>query len=483
MLSEIPIELVILTIVAIIGLLGGAVLVRHYPFGICLVLGLAFFQGVASYVGIPGLIYGLAIDASVLLALGVAVSIARTRSLEFRAPFFGIFAILTAVFIISAFLNHSDAFTAYRMLRNTLFTYLFFLAIINLPINRQGFMKLNRFVAALFVMQIGAAIFKFLKYGQREGVLNGTFAGDSGAVATIFPLFAFGYLAALFLLYKRSYWWVILALGFVFMSWVSGKRGFVFVLPMVLFGSFFFYQIKELKASISPARIVATAAIVAVGMVPVFYVLGRAVPTLNPDGERGGRFDAGHMVEYAIRYHFAHRETEGITRGRMATLVVAARHISKSTSTFFFGYGPDAAYSISRSDGVLQSRFQVLTFHTGLNIYLISLGLVGVGALLLLYWKAAYCVYRRYELMPDGYWRAVCMGTVVGAFVFSFDFLSYSPVFVHGYIPSMVYFYFVAAIIKTSEDRFVEDEIEMDPDLELEAPDLNREKELEVQTN
>ncbi len=444
-------ELSILAIFGGFGLLAAGTMARLYPLGICVVLGLAFCQGLASLAGIPGALYGLAIDAMILLLLGVAYTMCKTRAVPFRAPAFWLFLGLSVVFLISAFLNQSDGFTSYRMFRNTLYPYLFFLGVFNLPLNEQQFIRITKFIGVFLVIQIGAAVVKFMLWGVREGGMIGTFGTHAGALSTVFPLFSIGFLLGLYLIYDRRpiFLWIIL--GFIFFAWGGGKRAFFVILPFVLLGGYLFYLIKEQGRKVSGQQFIRAGLIVIVLSLPVIYLAGRMTPTLNPEGEVGGSFDPLHMVNYVESYHFGQHETYGLTHGRVATFRVAVENVSMGVLPFLFGYGPDAVYGVSRGDGYLQERFEVITFSTGLSRYLIATGVLGSSALILLYCYLGVRSFVYYSYLQSRYWRAMAFGIFLGVFVFLFDFINYSPVFAHSYILPILFFYMTAATIRVAE--------------------------------
>ncbi len=99
---------------------------------IILCLALALLYGVANLVGIPTLPYQLVIDLFVLVLLLLALD---SREGGIKSPGIWIFIPLTFIVFLSTIVNGSDYFTAYRMFRNILIPYLFFLAIVNFPLS------------------------------------------------------------------------------------------------------------------------------------------------------------------------------------------------------------------------------------------------------------------------------------------------------------------------------------------------------------
>jgi glucan phosphoethanolaminetransferase (alkaline phosphatase superfamily) len=104
------------------------------------------------------------------------------------------FSLFTIVIIISGIMNNSELYASFRMYSRVLWPYLFFLAIYNINLSPSSIRKINKFIIFMVILQIPAAVYKYMTYGVREDGIIGTFSTQAGALSTIFPLFIIGYL-------------------------------------------------------------------------------------------------------------------------------------------------------------------------------------------------------------------------------------------------------------------------------------------------
>lgn len=419
-----------------------------------LCLGLALFQGVAFFVGISTMLFQIIIDMIVIFIFFTAFLFKRERLV---APALGLFLFFSIIVILSGLINQSDFYTVFRMYRNTLIPYILFLSVLNLPLNDASLKRVNNFIFAMLFVQIIAAILKYNAYGVEEGKIIGTFSLTAGAKSTIFPLLAIIFLLALYFIYNKRFIYLFLIIGFIFMAWGGGKRAFVFVLPVFMTLTYFLYYKYEFNIGLFNLRNILKIAIMIAIIMPFIYIYATNTPSLNPEHKYGGSFDINHLIEFAISYQTDEHAIVGNPRfqgqtvilGRHATLMRAIEYTTNDAVRFFFGYGPDITYATARGDEQ-RLRFGVVEFQTGVSIYIISIGFLGAIILYMIYFKIAITCIKNYHGFSK-YWRALTLGVFVSAFVLLYDYLFYSQAFIHGLIPSMLFFYLGGAIIKVKE--------------------------------
>jgi len=432
---------------------------------IILCLALALFYGVAFLVGIPTLPYQLVIDLFVLVFLVLALD---SREGGIKSP--GIWIIIPFTFIVflSTIVNGSDYFTAYRMFRNILIPYLFFLAVVNFPLSEDSFKKINAFLFIMLFGQIVASVLKYLAWGVREGGIIGTFGVNQGALSTIFPILAIVFLLTFYLIYEKKNIYLFFMIGFVLMAWGGGKRAFIFILPFFILFTYILYKKFEHHENIITIKNTVRAALIIIVLLPVLYIMIIYTPTLNPERQYGGSFDIRHVIEYARSYqtgaHF-HFEPDRygdrtVMSGRMATMKHAYSLVNTNTQKLLFGFGPSSIYATPRGDENLV-RFGVVEFQTGFARYIMLVGIPGALLVLLLYGRITLLCTQQYYTY-NNYWRAIILGLFISMFVLLYDYFLYSRAFLDGLIPSMLFFYLAGAVInKRNNNNENEDESDL----------------------
>lgn len=426
----------------------------HYLLILC--IGLSLFEGLAELVGIPTFPYRLLIEAIIILLLYRAVQDNKNNLL---APGLKVFMGISLFFAASVLVNNSELLTSYRMYRNVLSPYMLFVAILNLNIKETSFIKVNTFIYAMLFIQIIASFFKYLAWGVTEGGLIGTFSTTTGALSTLFPLLSIIFLFLLFLLYKQRGIYVILVLGFLFMAWGGGKRAIVFLLPVFLVLTYLLYKKYEHKISLFNFKNVYLVGFIILISIPAFYILVIFTPTLNPERQYGGSFDINYAFNYALFYHMESHIHQGYSEltgaplvlGRVATLNRSLELTTENKEKFLFGYGPSLIHGASRGDDALV-YFGVVEFQTGLSRYIMAIGIPGALLVALLFVKIGIIALKNYHFLSN-YWKVMSLGVFMSMLVFLFDYFMYSRAFVDGLIPSILFFYFAAAVLKQNKNQ------------------------------
>jgi hypothetical protein len=413
-------------------------------------IGLAFFQGVFGYLGVPTIQYRTPVEIMILVLFFIFIyflSLREDRS--FKSPGLKWFSLFTLVIIISGLMNNSDLYASYRMYSRVLLPYLFFLAIYNINLSALSIQKINKFIFFMVILQIPAAVYKYLTYGVREDGIIGTFSTQAGALSTIVPLFIIGYLIALFYCYKKNPLYLLLIPGFIFFAWGGGKRAFFIFMPALILIAYFVYNKVIRNNTISIVKMFPTFVIIITLMGTVLYLGGRLNPVFNPEKERWGSFDLSYMVSQVSETQ-TRTETSGESIGRLSTFKAAFDRIiiNADLKRNLLGDGPDKLYLEDKQ----QSRYGIKYGISGSTFYLISSGLLGTLSYLFLIIYFGHKTYLFIQCFQDPLYVAIAFGTFLAFFVFCFDFMFYSTAFFTGSIPSYLFFYFLAILFKHNNE-------------------------------
>jgi hypothetical protein len=411
------------------------------------IFGMIFMQGLMRYIGIPGLYINAIIEISILLFFIASVYVSFVKRKTFNLPVIVPFFIFSLAVFLSIVYNDSDIYNSFLMYRQFMWPYLFFVAVYNLNISAESLKKINKFIIFFILLQIPAAVYKYLMFGMREGTIIGTFANNSGSLSTIFPLFIIGYLISLYLVYKKKPIYLLLIIGFMFFAWGGGKRGFFFILPVLILAALCIHNLEYLR-SLNIGKVISMAFIMPILIVSIFYIAGRALPTLNPEQKVGGNFDFEFMINYLIQYETrTGRETQE-SRGRISTTRSIYYHFMEvDLNRKILGDGPDRLYNLEES-GDARYSYGFGYGMTGVIFTIIGVGLVGTLSLFYLYVNIGLQSKKLLKTINDPFYKAIAFGTILATLVFCFDFLIYSRAFLFRFMPSVLFFYIVAMLIK-----------------------------------
>jgi hypothetical protein len=409
------------------------------------IIVLVFFQGVLRLIGIPPIQYQLAIEVSLVVFIALFFFLVNSRSdKSFSAPGLKWFGLLTLAVLFSALINGSDPGSTIKFYRQVLWPYVFFLGILNINLSPQAIAKTNKFIVFLVILQIPAAIYKYLTYGIREGGIIGTFANQAGEMSTIFPLFIIGYLIAFYYVYSRNIWCLLLIPGFIFFAWGGGKRAFFFLLPALLILAYYLNLKSIQEININIPKLLSTVIVILFVSGGIIYTGARAAPRLNPERSSWGSFDMEFMISQVVDYE-TRTSTRGGTGGRVVTTAnVFNQFFEWDLQRKLLGDGPDRLYMANDHRAAYGIGYGI----TGFVFSIISIGLIGTISLFLLYIKIGIRIYKIAKNIDDRFYKAVAFGTVLATIVFCFDFLMYSSAFLFGYMPSFLFFYTAAIVLR-----------------------------------
>ena len=415
-----------------------------------IIIFLAFFQGIFSYIGVPVMIFRSPLELLLLLLVAVFIHFLLTRKdKSFRGPGLKWFVLFTIAVLLSGFVNKSEFYPAFRMYSRILWPYLFFLAILNINLSPQAIGKINRFIIVMVIIQIPAAIYKYITFGIREGELIGTFSTQAGALSTMFPLFVICFLISFYYCYKKDPLYLLLIPGFMFFAWGGGKRAFFVFLPAVLLAAYMIYTFKVRQDKIDIVKMIPTLSFFIIIISITLYIGGRYHPVFNPENEQWGSFDLNYMVNQAMETQ--QTEREGVTIGRISTLKAAVNHIiyRGDSQRKLLGDGPDRLILADDQRAAYGIRYGI----SGLTFHLISTGIMGSLSIISLFFVLGIKAFTIIKKARDSFLISIAFGATLSIVIFFFDYLFYSISFVAAYIPPLLFFYVMALIFKMDADE------------------------------
>ena len=410
-----------------------------------IIMFLAFFQGLFGYIGVPVMYFRSALELSLLILFVFFLHFLLIRKDKaFLGPGLIWFSLFTIAVISSGLVNSSEFYPSFRMYSRMLWPYLFFLAVLNINLSAKAIRQINRFIVAMIILQIPAALYKYLTYGVREGTLIGTISTQAGALSTIFPLFVICYLISFYYCYKKNPIYLLLIPGFIFFAWGGGKRAFFVFLPALLFIAYLMYNTVVRQYRVNIIKMVPTLSFFILIIGVTLYIGGRYFPVFNPEGQQWGSFDLYYMVNQAMETQQTQRE--GATVGRISTFKAAVHHIIDrgDIQRKLLGDGPDRLIKSEDQRASYGIRYGI----SGATFHLISAGLAGAFAAISLFLVLAVKAFKLITRSDDSFFIAIAFGTTLSIIVFFFDYLFYSISFTAGYIPSLLLFYILAILFK-----------------------------------
>lgn len=433
-----------LPILPLSGILLVYLILRKPLASVVLLVIIAFFGTGLSQMGvIPDEVNWLTevLIAGLFIRMIIEKALAGKRIYFFGWPIVGAFLFIV---LLSAMLNNVSPVSTILFLRLIFRFYILMVVLVNMEYKEEVMLKINKLLAWLFIIQIPTAIVKFFIYGQGEQAI-GTYAMWGGGASTSMPLIAMGFIAPFYFIYKKNPAYLFLALGFVLFSVIGGKRAFVFFLAIVLLFLTWFLRkhIKHYFSYLLSAML---------GLLIVFYLIARLVPTLNPEREVWGAFSTEHVISYLKEYETA--EIKGKAIGHTgATKNIFTYLAGKGIEKTLLGEGPGTFIksmfeSFDTRYTKREDETDVGYGMTGLNWLALQSGYLGASLWLCFYIFALVKVANYYNKDSDKYWRAYHLGVLSYAFVVLLISLTYDIILLSDDTFSFAFMIFLAFSIK-----------------------------------
>jgi hypothetical protein len=444
-------------------------ILKSNTIALVLIFTMAFSQGILLLLmGIPTIVPRMVMELSIVFLF--AKSLYLQSIVYYRRPIkaFGFLPMLGlfTVSLLSFYVNEQPTIAFLLFCRHIFIFYLLFVTLLNLNLSEKTIRKINKYLIFLFLIQIPAAIIKFIFIGLEEGRGIGTVSVQGGGLSTTLPLFAIAFLLSLYI-FKRNNIYILLIAGFIAFGLLGEKRALAFYIPILMIFLYYmhtkggFYK-KALIFNWARIKIFAVIILISLaGLYAVFktqFLVGSAL--VGGASEIRKSFDIRYMVNVAIEYE-THVTAPEYSFGRLAS-TVRSYNVLKNDGplTLLFGHG--AGYLIESSlideeerERNAYLRLGIIAGKTGLVWLINQVGVLGVLFMLIFYFQLLRKAYVVYQEVSDPYWRPITLGLLGACFVFIIDFLTYSPTtMTFGSLTPV--FYYIAAVCfkaKTLQDN------------------------------
>ena len=370
----------------------------------------------------------------------------RGEKFEFYILPYYIFFILCA--IVSIIINRSFGIQTLFSLRLIIRFFVFYLAIINIPIKEKDFKKINILLIILFLIQLPSSGIMFYFYGISEKT-HGIY-GRGGGLTTIIPLIALGFLAGFYIYHKAKKIYLAIGLFFIIYGIVGAKAALLFLYPLSFIVMYYLAFIKGKKINLFKHSTIIASVIICTLAVSASIV--KLNPRLNPEKEVGGSIDFPYALQYTKDYTTAiNPENPEIAIGRLSTSKLAVKTIYKEGFPItFLGFGPGSiTYTIFGFETNPKVKNIKKSYGiTGIIYILTEYGILGSITLTII-----FCIFfinslNWFKNETDPYWKAFSFGTLFFNLVFLIIFVSYNKIPVAGDIIPPLYFYSLSIMYK-----------------------------------
>ena len=410
---------------------------------------MGFFGGsMVAYGLIPSYVTLLAeFSVYLLLLYAIVIRVKHQEPFQFHLLWVWLLFILVALcsIIVNRYINIRPIFSFRLILR----FYILYLALINLRLDHSQINKINKFLFALFLIQLPVVAYKFSIYGVHERTI-GTYGLRGGGLTTMIPIMAVAYLTAWYVLYKKSIWYLILSACFILWGIVGAKAALFFLFPLTFLGLYYLLIIKNKGFNI--IRDVTLVTMVLTFSISVAAIFLYAQPRLNPDREVGGKIDFRYAFSFADNYSTGMRPNDPrFGGGRTATTKLAFKQLCEDGfANFVFGYGPGAMTPsvLNKAGGYDPRVWRIAGSYgiTGLVYIWIEYGLFGVILICTLFVCFFWRNWEWYQSAEDPYWKAFAAGSIVFCILNLFIFITYNILPIGGDTLLPVFYYAMAVM-------------------------------------
>lgn len=406
-----------------------------------LLLTWVFAYGIRDHFELPTFLYNLGFELFNITFM--IITLAKKDASKLRAPSLSIFFVFFVINLFSIIFNNNEWMDAIMAVRYFLATYIFYFSLSNRRYNESQLRSMNNYLLFIFIFQILASVCKLYLIGFMEGVV-GTVNLRGATTATIIPLVGISFALMFYILYKRDWRLLLFSAGMLFIGLASMKRG-VFMYLLFLLPVMFYYLNRYSNKTYVFQKISFRSKLMLMGVLAGLFVLGvKYNPLANPEGKRGGSFDAGYLVKSTLEYS-NYNEGE-YSFGRMANFQTIVGHMMNADPLHAtLGYGPATLQGFKRGDGAWE-QFGVQGPTTGATYQLVQCGILGTICTFLLFLSYTRGLKGLIRATTDPYWKAFGLGVLLYFAIFLFDFFTYSNCFLSTYAISFTFVYGVAVI-------------------------------------
>lgn len=337
----------------------------------------------------------------------------------------------------------------------------------HIQLNTRTSDKLLKFIILLFITQIFVYMGKYLIVGQIEPYI-GSMSVLGGSLTAVFSLVGISFAFSAYL-FGRKWKYLILIVGFLLASLISGTKGIIFFMPALLLIQYLYFWKRS--GLFSFARVLKLLPLIS--FIILFVYAGvRLNPQFNPEGKIGGSFDPDYVINYMDSYLNPGRpiyDAEYFGRGE-APYAVYTLLREYGLVHLLFGLGPGdiimSRYTIPSEEVYWEEGITALKYgigygaRTGLLFTALQVGLLGLMFYFLLITKMfTRVIVAFFQLDNISKTRQTLLLGLIGSYwVFVLDFLFYSRTFterVSILVPVFFVYYYVLSLERNKDDTTI----------------------------
>lgn len=443
-----------LVVISIVFLSIFDVILKSNTVALGMILTLSFTRILFTFAGFPRAVPVLLTEICIILLFIKAISpqiFGHKNTLKMSGSLFMLGVLF--VTIVSYLANEPETMPAIFFIRQVFIYYLFFFALQNLDLSEKTIDKINKLIILLFLIQLPAALVKYITVGQNEGWI-GTVSWQGAQFSTTLPLFAIAFLIA-FYFFRREKKYLILIIGFCCFGIAGHKRALMFMIPVVLI--FVWYLYGKQKTFNFRLKFAQLKYFIVIGVVciVVFVVTVKTLET----GMYNEGFNFNRIYENFVWYNTRNQIADygfnadlGYTMGRFTITSIAFDNIKNADFIQkLFGFGPGTMIRsphLGRSKETAYEFFGIYGVYTGFVITVLQVGLLGTLLLVCFYLSLFRKAYKTYRKTQNKDFKMLILGFLGATFVFLLDFFAYGSTTMFLGVLAPVYFYVAALILR-----------------------------------
>lgn len=421
---------------------------KNTAFAIHIMFIVAFFGTILEEYGIVPVQFNWVTEVSIIFLLFKSVIYRIISRTSFRFSYGILIMMFISFSFLSIFVNKSSLMPAVLEMRILLRFVFLYIAIINLPLREKDALRINKSIFYFFLLQIPIILIKFQIYGQGELVV-GSFSISGGELGVIIPLITTCFLIGFYNFYNKKIVYIVLLICFFGFAFASGKRAFIFFLPILIAYLWPFIKRKKRFSGLTFKRLIT------IFSMPVLFFLLlllsiKLLPSFNPEGKIGGSIDFKHFAGYVIKYT-TFIDNRGLTKGRMmTTMTIFKRMKDEGLTGMLIGLGPGAA-SKSRFYSTAdfykkRANIGYAYGETGYNWIALQHGHIGAILYFLIFIRCLIMCRNSFYKNQEPYWIAYSFGAIGFSFVMILLGLFYGKGGFQNDMVPMFYFYSIAIL-------------------------------------
>jgi hypothetical protein len=309
----------------------------------------------------------------------------------------GAILLLAFLGVVSALVNVVPLTTAVLGMRPIFKYVIFFLALLNLPLDEAAWRRVLAAAAVLMLVQVPIAFAEWLVFGKRDDQVFGSLR--STGVLTLLSVFFLAVIAALFLRARGRWWYIVVAAPYFVLPVIGETKAFFLLLPLAL------AVVGWREVVRRPLPVMVAGGALLLGVVAAISLFNRVegnarlTEFLNRPGDilQSALMPTPEISRVGTE---ADVTLSASTRPRLDAIEGALRAIARSPATLLVGYGPGSR----RLDSDTASRPDTAPIATKLYEF----GALGTAVYWVVLWLACRPA-RALRRDADGVWRSLSL--------------------------------------------------------------------------